>query len=310
VIEGLKGKVANLETGQSADSFINQDSKFSDVWNVFNAVKGATTTMGDVLGVMGYVTAYNRNIKNGMSKAEALRLFENYNTTQQTKRATEKTSLQQQSNIFVRMIGAFTSSPQLYLNNVMQATSNIRHAVMAGETPSRADVRKLYLNLGMGQMAFYAAAHVFQFTHGDDEDEEAFIKGLQDAGTGVMLMESLPIVGALLEMATDDSPWAGEMGVNPAKNFLKIMQDVKDSDEMGDERVFIKGIEIATGFNLDPLLNGAMGDGDDSFYEALGVSKSYRPGYEAGQSSSSSGPKKAKGGKKGKTGKTGKSGKN
>ena len=109
---------------------------------------------------MGYMTTYNRNIKNGMSKEKALQLFEEYNATQQTQRETEKTGLQQHSNFVMKLVGAFTSSPQLYFNNVLQSSLNIRKALANGETPSRNDVRKFYLNLGAAQMSFYAIAHI------------------------------------------------------------------------------------------------------------------------------------------------------
>ena len=91
----------------------------NDMYTKLKAIGGATTTFGDILGVMGYMTTYNRNIKNGMSKEKALQLFEEYNATQQTQRETEKTGLQQHSNFVMKLVGAFTSSPQLYFNNVL-----------------------------------------------------------------------------------------------------------------------------------------------------------------------------------------------
>ena len=39
---------------------------------------------------MGYYTNYKRDIANGMSEAEALEKFNNYNKTQQTRRAIDR----------------------------------------------------------------------------------------------------------------------------------------------------------------------------------------------------------------------------
>ena len=284
VLDAIRGDVSSLETGQSADSWINDESNFGEALRIFQASKGATTTAGDILGVMGYMTSYNRNIKNGMTKSEALRLFENYNTTQQTKRQTEKSGLQLSKNGVMRLMSAFTSSPLLYMNNVRQSLMSMRN-----DGPTKANTRMLYLNLGAAQAMFFAAAHIFQFTKGDDEEVEEVMEGLQAAMSGQMMLESLPIISGAWESMNDKSPFKGELGINP---FGRFAREGGDAFEEGYGSGVLKVIEMMAGFNLDPL-KGAIeysGSGsDEAMYEMLGVSSSYRP-----DGSSSSKPKTKK----------------
>ena len=307
VFKALRGQFATLETGRDSAEFGLtdlgiDDAMLNDMYTKLKAIGGATTTIGDIMGVMGYMTTYNRNIKNGMSKEKALQLFEEYNATQQTQRETEKTGLQQHSNFLMKLVGAFTSSPQLYFNNVLQSSLNIRKALANGETPSRNDVRKFYLNLGAAQMSFYAMAHIFQFVKGDDDDREKFFKGCMHAMSGMQLLESLPAIGALVEQMTADEPWKGNMTVNPLSRYRKIYEDMVKNDASTPE-LFLKGLEIGGGFNLDPITKGVFGtqgtEGDDRMYEVIGVSKSYRPGFGT-DGGSSSGKKTSKKSKKSK----------
>lgn len=310
VMKAMKGEFTQLETGRSTTDMTLQEmgidsAKMNDVFTKIRAVAGATTTIGDILGVLGYMTTYKRNLKMGMSKEEALQLFEDYNATQQTQRETEKTGLQQNSNFIIKAVVAFTSSPQLYFNNILQSTLNIRKAIANGEKPSVEDVRKFYLNLGAVQLAFYSTAHLAQFVKGDDDDREEVTKGALKAASGLMLLESLPFVGALVEQATADEPWKGKMTVNPLSRYKRTLEDLnKEETRVG--RTFLKGLEIISGINLDPVTEGLLeidSGEDEAIYEILGVSKSYRPGYYSGKDKGSSAPKKGKKGKKSKTAK-------
>ena len=319
VLDAIRGDVASLETGRSAESFINDETKFGDILQIFQTAKGASTTIGDILGVMGYMTTYNQNIKpkrdsngnmvDGMSKAEALRLFEDYNSTQQSKRNTDKSGIQLVKNSYVRFITAFLSSPMLYLNNVHQALGAIKNSAKMKEAPSTKDMRKFYLNLGAAQAMFVAMSSMFQFIKGDKDDEELYKQKIKNAMLGLNLLESIPLMSDIVEQAGEDSFGSG-IGVNP---FSRIAKDARESFEEGYGEGVLKIGEMMLGFNLDPVRGGIdyMGAGkDEDYYEWLGVSKSYRPGYGGGATSGGSGKKKTgkksekkSGEKKGKTGK-------
>ena len=309
VLDAIRGDVASLETGRSADSFINDETKFGDIMQIFQTAKGATTTIGDILGVMGYMTTYNQNIKNGMSKAEALRLFEDYNSTQQSKRNTDKSGIQLVKNSYVRFITAFLSSPMLYANNVHQALESIKR-----NGPNTSNMRKFYLNLGAAQAMFVATSSMFQFIKGDKDDEEDYIEKIGLAMSGANLLESIPLMSDIYEGVSGEGGFGSGVGVNP---FSRIGRDAKESFEEGYGEGVLKIIEMGAGFNLDPM-RGAMdyvnAGSDEDFYEMLGVSKSYRPGYGGGATSGGGGKKADKkttgkksekkgGAKKGKTGK-------
>ena len=121
--------------------------------------------------------------------------------------------------------------------------------------------------------------------------------------SGVQLIESLPVVGALIEQMTADEPWKGDMTVNPISRYKRIYDDMVKNDASTPE-IFLKGLEIGGGFNLDPITKGVFGtqgtEGDDRLYEFLGISKSYRPGFgtDGGSSSGKKTSKKSKSSKK------------
>ncbi len=48
------------------------------VVRAFKTGAAGPTVLGDILGVMGYMVNYNRNIANGMTQADALEAFNNY----------------------------------------------------------------------------------------------------------------------------------------------------------------------------------------------------------------------------------------
>ena len=287
----VKGRTQDLATGRDSKTFFDENSGLGDIMMWSNRLSGSTTALGDILGVAGFMAAYRQNIKNGMPKAEAMRLFEDYNKTQQSKRGTERTSLQQKSNFFIRSVAAFTSSQVLYTNNIIQAIDSIKSSETAAERAPH--LRKLFLNASVGPAFFYAAAHIFQFAKGDEEDKEDFIEGLIEAAKFYPTLTSVPAIGIAVELATSDKPWAGDMGTNPIKGIWDGVADVVKDDEKSKARVGLKVFEYILGTNLDPIIDGVIyNEDDDMYYEALGVSPSKQPG----------GGKKSKSKKKGSSG--------
>jgi hypothetical protein len=213
----------------------------------------------------------------------------------------------------MRMIGAFTSTPQLLFNNVTQASLNIRLAIMDGKTPNRADVRKFYLNLGAAQMAFFMTAHIAQFLFGTSDDEDELKKKMGEAASGLMMLKSLPVIGAMVELATEDNPWSGDMGVNPATKFMREMDKMESAEPDAPFRTYLKGLEQVAGFNLDPIIGAGDYIGitdinsqndEEDFYDMWGISTSYRPGANSSTGKKTGKKSEKKGaGKKAKTGK-------
>jgi hypothetical protein len=89
-------------------------------------VANSPTLVGDIMGVMGYMSAYRANLRNGMSEQEALEKFNSYNETQQTRRPTEKVGIQRSNSVFARSFTMFGSTFYLQLNKLMQSVTNIK----------------------------------------------------------------------------------------------------------------------------------------------------------------------------------------
>ena len=107
----LSGNYSPLESWtRSKYSKMTQDSTLSDVLRFIKIAAGSFTALGDILGVLGYSAVYDSMIRNGATQEEALRKFEAFNSTQQTRRGTELSSIQQSKNSITRMFVMFGSS--------------------------------------------------------------------------------------------------------------------------------------------------------------------------------------------------------
>ena len=116
---------------------------------------GSATAFGDILGVLGYLPAYNRNRMRGMSQEEAIDKFNEYNETQQSRRPGERAPIQiYQNGLSRRALTAFTSSQILYLNNSLRHANNISKAIRKGEKIKAEDSRGLIFNAIVSSVLF------------------------------------------------------------------------------------------------------------------------------------------------------------
>ena len=283
--KGLEGDVYGLETGSPTFKPLGQKNTL--VGRARRALKkaaGFPTVLGDVLGVMGYMINYNRNIANGMSKAEAAEAFNNYNATQQTRRATEKIPLQMSQDVTKRAFTMFGSTLYLQMNKVAQSSTNIMRSLADKKMPSAKDTRALALNLAVANVLFAAAANIAKFVEGDDEDKEMALGQMKDALFGLNLIYQIPLIGGGVEVAikraTGDRTPTSDV-VNPYVTvFNKIWKGAKEEDVMKATQPIV---EMILGTQLDPFIGlyNTFGEGfeEENVYDMLGISKSYRPGY-------------------------------
>lgn len=292
LLKGLEGDVYGLETGSVTYKPASQSQK-SKAFRMLKAAAGSPTVLGDVLGVMGYMINFNRDIANGMSEADAVAKFEDYNTTQQSRRSTDKIPLQMDSNSLVRGFTMFGSTVFLQMNKVMQSTTNILRSVSQGEKPSAKSVRGLVLNLGVANVMFALAANIAKFIKGEDEDREEALDKMKDAMMGLNLIYQIPYFGASAEEAVNKmrgkSSRPIDSVVNPfssvARKFTKLAKLSKEDKENGESKVIGSAVrtitEIGLGVQFDPfigLANAFQGDfSEENMYDVLGVSSSYRP---------------------------------
>jgi len=241
---------------------------------------GSATAFGDILGVLGYLPAYNRNRMRGMSQEEAIDKFNEYNETQQSRRPGERTPLQIRQNGLTRAFMAFTSSQILYLNNTLRHANNINKSIRKGEMVKAEDSRGLIFNAVMSSVLFTLASNIFVLLFGSDEEKErAFYDTL---GSPVKNLFAIPIWGAAIEEFYNlyvGNEYPTDVAINP---LGKVVRDVKKVATGGDVSTAIKEVgELALGTNFDPglsLINIAQGEPiEPELYNLIGVPKSARP---------------------------------
>ena len=279
----MRGDVEGLEGG------IKDNKIRTGLGKWWRTAAASPTTMGDIMGVMGYMTVYNRNIKNGMSEAEAVKVFNDYNRTQQTRRGTELSGLQvsAKKTPLLRLVTMFSSTLFLQMNEAIQAAQNIARDPKAIK---KKDVRSLYLNVAVANMLFIAMSNVMKLTRGDKEDKEEVLKELRYALIGLNQIKKIPEIGSAITKMQNTAE--GTWWRDPNAGLLdKVAVDVFKS--LSDEdyaKALIAATEIAVGFNSEIFIGGdpteeigglagiATGNWDEeAMDEALGISKSYRP---------------------------------
>lgn len=320
VIEGLQGDVYGLETGSQTLKQVGKGTGvFPKLVRNFKRVAASPTIIGDILGVMGYYINYKRNIANGMSEAQALEAFNDYNSTQQSRRATDKIPLQLKGDGLSRFFTMFGSTLFLQINKVRQSLDNLSKSYQLGKVEgnnvvskpiygakavleNKEAVRSLYLNFAVANVLFTAVSNIALLTRGDNEDRDAFFDKLKKAMMGLNLLYQIPIIGASAEQAinyySDDKRKPVDDIVNPLTSVLmKAIRQLEEATEEGGtlgEKIAAGVeplIELALGAQIDPFVglfnaikDGTFGDvNSDEFYESvydfLGITPSYRPGY-------------------------------
>jgi len=299
VEQGLEGDLYGLESGsQTFKKTALTGGKLKRAQAAFKTAAASPTIIGDVLGVMGYMINYKRNIANGMSKADAVKAFNDYNATQQSRRGTDKIPLQMNSNIFNRAFTMFGSTLFLQMNKVMQSTTNITRDMANKKRPRSKDTRDLALNLAVANVLFVGVSNIAKFIKGDDEDKEAALKKMAEAMMGLNLIYQIPFLGSTVEgldvagrvisgIKGEEYKQKGRIFnddiVNPVASVLQKYRKLTKNGESEIGAVTRALAEITIGAQLDPFIGlynyfgGEEEDLDPAVYDMLGISPSYRP---------------------------------
>jgi hypothetical protein len=231
---------------------------------------------------MGYMVNYRRNMKNGMSQEKALEAFNNYNATAQSRRATERSTIQNNQHALTRTFTMFGSTTFLQINKVSMAWKNISDSIKNKQMPEAKDMRAFILNLGVANALFVLTSNIAKYALGDDEDKEEVLREMRKALEGWNLMLAVPFFSELfqeIENYINDEKKPTKMGVNPLMSVWYKTKQALKADDVYEATLPI--VEIAIGAQVDPavgLYNIFKGDFDDEdVYKALGISKSYRP---------------------------------
>ena len=283
--QGLEGDVYGLESGSRVFKPLRGRSKVAKFIQALKTAAASPTVIGDVMGVMGYMANYNRNIANGMSKADALQAFNNYNATQQSRRSTDKNMMQLQGDGLTRAFTMFGSTLFLQMNKVMSSTANIMKTLKEKKVPTAKDTRALSLNFALANMLFIATANIFKLSEGGEDEEEAMEK-IKDAAMGLTLLYQVPLIGGGAESVVNAIKGKRSYNndvVNPYTSvFRKVSKGFKKESTFDALRPVA---EIALGAQLDPFIGlfNTLGveiddaSDEENLFRMLGVSPSYQP---------------------------------
>ena len=287
--KGMGGDLYGLEAGGR----MGKKSKKQQQYFIRKFKTGAAspTVFGDLLGVMGYKAVYNRNIANGMSQEEALKIFNDYNATQQSRRGTDKIELQRSNNALMRVFTMFLSTTFLQVNKTAQGMGGIMKDIAQIKRPKAKDLRAVSTNLFVANAMFTFTANFGKWAFGDEDDvsevwRRVFMSPLN-------LIYSVPLLGGAAEAALN---WTilGERRpsrtiINPYDEvFRRMVKQLDDTETLQEkaEAVLRPLLEITAGAPADPfigLFNSFKGFEfkADDVYDALGVSPYYRPEEKA-----------------------------
>ena len=267
-----------------------------------SSIMGAGTSIGDLLGVLGYLAVYNQDIANGMTETEAALRFVEYNLTQQSRRDMDKGGLQREAGL-LKLFTTFGSTMLLQLNDTAYRGRNISRAIQRqiaalkegnvrkaiDEAPTKEDIRGFTLSGALANMAFIAVANLMILFRGDDKEKEKALQEIKLQRFGVTQMAELPIFGTYfvdlayyLDTGKQRPPFKRSSQVDP---IARIGREVsKDFGEGNYGKVAETVLEfMIIKAQIDPVeasYDLIMGEGDmeQNIYEILGIPKSQRPG--------------------------------
>ena len=304
MLEALSGKnLVELESGTKTGKGIGLFGKYLNIDGTFtiagttltlNEMKGyvksfigAGTSIGDILGVMGYMANYNQDIANGMSEAEATLEFIEYNLTQQSRRDMDKGGLQRRAGL-LRLLTMFGSTMFLQMNNTAVNMRNIMRSIRNGKVPSKTDIRGFVISGAVANMAFQTVANMMLLTKGDEDEKQAAWATISKQRTGYTQAVRVPILGVLAEesinymMGEKGSSGYSESGaVEPLKRIIReVTKGLKEEDYLAAIKPIV---ELRVGFQFDPIegvyntLND-NGDMETNIYDMVNMPKTQRPG--------------------------------
>ena len=249
----MKGwSVYSLESGRA-------EIRRTGVRRLLQIGGGAFTKIGDILGVMGYMTVYNRNIKNGMNPIKAAELFDDYNETQQTRRTQDLSALQLSNNIIYRGILMFASTGILQLNAFFQTYSNIfRKTKGRFWKADQKDLVKLLLNTSIANALFFTAGNFLKMK-GEEEDKEEFWRGFFKALSGMnMIQSALPLTGNTFSYMYDIATGVENPFTAQGENLNPLLQAsntvIRANKKKDYAKIATAIIEFMAGVNTKPFM--------------------------------------------------------
>ena len=278
------------------------------IWGGVQFAQSVFVMAGDLAGVLGYWGVYKRDLKNGMDPVKALEKFEDYNTTQQTKRPGETNiwQLQAKKQVLLGLVTTFNSVPILLSNEMMQASNNIAKIIEAGKGLKKVpatyraafsqEMVRLIFAAGLGHAAYVYISNLSKIIEGDEEDKEEVKTRVTQSMLGFNNYSAAPVFGPAVDGALsiyNEEYYRPVEGVNPMSLFLtELGRGLNKSKKGLDLNLFGAkeevqkglielGINYGAGINTDFFMGIAdyvYGSNEEfRFYNVAGISKGVRP---------------------------------
>lgn len=279
--KGFAGDLYGLETGGK----LGLKTKKQQLAIIRKAKSAGAypTVLGDALGILGYKINYNRNIKNGMSKQEALKAFNDYNATQQSRRQADKIVIQQSKNEYARFFTMFMSTTYLQMNQTAQGMSSIMKDISQGKKPKETEMRRVAINAYVANAMFIAVSNFAKFAFGDEKDIEEAKQRLRVSRVVLNLIYAIPVIGAGVEEVVnriDGNRIQAATVTNPYISIAKRMYRLYEKE--GGLKTLLPLGELILGARTDPFIGLANTFKDqeideDNLLDMLGTTSYYRP---------------------------------
>ena len=279
--KGMMGDLYGLETGGSLG--LKSKKQQAAIIKKIRAGGAYPTVLGDALGILGYKINYNRNIKNGMSKQEALKAFNDYNATQQSRRQADKIALQQSPSGLARYFTMFMSTTYLQMNQTAQGMSSIMKDITQGKIPKETEMRRVAINAYVANAMFIAVSNFAKFAFGDEKDIEEAKQRLRASRVVLNLIYAIPIIGAGVEEfvnKADGNQLTATTVTNPYISIAKRMYRLYKKE--GTLKALLPAAELLLGARTDPFIGLGntfkdMEIDEDNLLDMLGTTSYYRP---------------------------------
>ncbi len=239
ILEQEEGNIYSLYSGREDAGLPRGFKKFSNSFQVLQSAFGYFTSIGDIAGVAGYLVVYDALIEQGLSHEDALRVFNDYNLTNQSRRGIDKAGIQTAKSGLSRLFTAFTSSPMQFLSNTYFHSSNIAKDIAQNKTPDMKDVRGLPFNAALASI-FFAIVGNIMLLFGNDKDEEEFMRRITEYYGLQALITAIPGMTEAVSLFQNEVDGKGykktRTGVtNPLAQFAEnAAEAVKREGALGD----------------------------------------------------------------------------
>jgi len=268
VLEASEGNIYALYSGREMEGTPEMIKKYGASYKLIAQTFGYFTNVGDIAGIIGYLIVYDELVDNqGFSHEDALRVFNDYNLTNQSRRGIDKVGIQSSKNGLAKLFTSFTSSPIQLANNTYIAASNISKDTAQNKVPDMKDVRALGLNASLSTMYFLAIGNIALLLLGksdkddDFDDREKFWERVTKMYGLIGLVNAIPTLGQAIQTFINEKEGKGWKKADanitsPLNEFAETFGAILNEENKDDPiliPIMYELMQFAMGVQLTPI---------------------------------------------------------